>query len=389
MRFNVRNQDDKVSQIIFPDSTYIQSLPNLRFFSKSDQEVLLQDLENYAPLGSARAQALRAWTHSYDFAINSCLRKEKMTELTRTLTDDIVNTVKLMLPLENLVLFRGVKPNDVINRQSVIGDRITDSGFSTKSVYPNVGRRFIEKKYDCNPCDVCCLLMIYYPDLSQHVYLSADYTDFKEESEMLTFPGETFEIKGVGSMTVTTGNRQDKVKVFLCEYVGSVEDNYKYQNYPVYPSVDETFDRNLELMETVTFVLPVDIDPKRFNEGVLYSTISFNSKLNALLKRPYDRRSNRRRLRSSWHSLTYSQFLLFDFSWLFESPLDSVITVTFKRQDQTSTYSEDRDNEFKIITDTVLIFLRYQLISIDIKVKNVNIPVDFKVYDIALPISVN
>jgi len=115
--------------------------------------------------------------------INLALRKGiisvSLDEIVREMIEDLDETTSLP---PNLILFRGVGEFPDFH----IGDIITDQGFMSKTSNPVSAFPFAKK----------ILFFLHYPVETKQISISA-FSRFPNEEEVLTYPGESFQIKAI------------------------------------------------------------------------------------------------------------------------------------------------------------------------------------------------
>ena len=123
---------------------------------------------------------------SGSYAFNTNLANRKMTEKDR----DFLGVLKLELsskpPQNDVVLFRGIREKTAL----LIGDQVSDRAVMSKSTQIGVSLNFAMAG---------TLMILRYPESSLHVYLEP-ITNCKEQYEVISYPGELFEIKAKGKI---------------------------------------------------------------------------------------------------------------------------------------------------------------------------------------------
>jgi hypothetical protein len=85
----------------------------------------------------------------------------------------------------------------------------------------------------------CCLLVLGYTQPSHQLFMD-EFSKFPDEKELLTFPGEQFEVVEIGNVV---GRYAEMIKAYYCRYVGNVYDsNFDIK---VNPSIDKEFDEKI------------------------------------------------------------------------------------------------------------------------------------------------
>jgi hypothetical protein len=176
-------------------------------------------------LSEKEKEVLKLYTYQYDEAINSSLRKNEASEFVYEIIKSIIDVVKKVQPLQPLLLYRGINPWMDLD----VGMKFSDLGFSSKSYNLRAASKFLG--------DTCCMLVLGYTKPSHHLFME-DVSKFPKEKELLTFPGEQFEVVEVGE---TTNEYNQTVKAYYCRYIGNIY-NGDF-DIKVNPSIDTDFEK--------------------------------------------------------------------------------------------------------------------------------------------------
>jgi hypothetical protein len=152
------------------------------------------DFEYQEPLGM--------YTHEFDTAINSCLRKNLLTPKTKNLAESINLAVAKTKLLPPLMLYRGVSSWGAYE----VGTSFVDLGYSSKTISLQTAFGFADSS--------CCVLFMGYLEPSKHIFM-IPYSKYRGEDEVLTFPGERFEIMEEGTVTLSKTTK----KAYYCRYI--------------------------------------------------------------------------------------------------------------------------------------------------------------------------
>ena len=127
------------------------------------------------------------YTRYYDEAVNHGLRTGVLSKRCNRIVESIIETLNMAPPTEEIVtLYRGIKETSKFNVSSLkVGDLIKEKGFASKSSHLNVAADFAGEG--------CCILVVEYPPGSKLIGLD-NVSQFPMEKEVLTYPGEVFEI---------------------------------------------------------------------------------------------------------------------------------------------------------------------------------------------------
>ncbi len=210
-----------MSYLMFsPDGPYAQDFP---LFEETAGEVRAYQKK----LSSQQKEVLSNYTYRYDGLINTSLRRNEVSEYTFGLVKSIINIVKDSPPLPPLVAYRGITPWMDLE----VGTKFADLGFSSKSYSLEMSSGFATGE--------CCLLVLGYTQPSHQLFMD-EFSKFPDEKELLTFPGEQFEVVEIGNVA---GRYAEMIKAYYCRYVGNVYDsNFDIK---VNPSIDKEFDEKI------------------------------------------------------------------------------------------------------------------------------------------------
>jgi hypothetical protein len=199
------------------NGSFSQDFP---FFQKTFGEVRKYQKK----LASKKKKDLNLYTHKYDNLINTSLRKNETSKFTYELTTSIIDVIKDSPSLPPLLAYRGIDPWMELE----IGTRFSDLGFSSKSYDAVIASTFIHYQ--------CCMLVLGYTQPSHQLFME-DFSDYPNEKELLTFPGEQFEVVEIGKGRNEMG---DVINAYYCRYIGNIYNNGF--DIKVNPQIDEDFD---------------------------------------------------------------------------------------------------------------------------------------------------
>ena len=203
-----------------PDGPYAQDFP---LFEETSGEVRAYQ-KNLSP---QQKEVLSLYTYRYDKLINTSLRRNEASEYTYGLVKSIINVIKDSPLLPPLVAYRGISPWMDLE----VGTKFADLGFSSKSYDIETSSGFASSR--------CCLLVLGYTQPSHQLFMD-QFSEFPDEKELLSFPGEQFEVVEVGEVV---GRYANKILAYYCRYVGNVyNDNFDIK---VNPSIDKEFDEEV------------------------------------------------------------------------------------------------------------------------------------------------
>jgi hypothetical protein len=189
-----------------------QDFPIYTNTDKEDQKLTIDEKE-----------ILKLYTFQYDAAINSSLRRNESSEFIYDTIKFIIDVVKKVQPLPPVLLYRGITPWMKLE----VGTKFSDLGFSSKSYDLNSAARFVE--------NTCCMLILGYTKPSQHLFMEK-FSKFPQEKELLTFPGEQFEVVEIGEVF----EKYFEIKAYYCRYIGNIYNNDF--DIKVNPKIDKDFD---------------------------------------------------------------------------------------------------------------------------------------------------
>ena len=196
------------------DGPFSQDFRMYKFTNKEDQNLSKEEKE-----------VLKLYTYQYDKAINSSLRKNEASEFIYGTIKSIIDVVKKVQSLQPLLLYRGITP--WMNLE--VGTKFSDLGFSSKSYDVRAASKFLG--------DTCCMLVLGYTKPSNHLFVE-EFSKFPKEKELLTFPGEQFEVVEIGGANNEYG---EMVKAYYCKYIGNIY-NGDF-DIKVNPSIDRDFEK--------------------------------------------------------------------------------------------------------------------------------------------------
>jgi hypothetical protein len=153
-------------------------------------------------------EQLGMYTHEFDTAINSCLRKNLLTPKTKFLAESINLAVAKTKLLPPLMLYRGVSSWGAYE----VGTSFVDLGYSSKTISLQTAFGFADSS--------CCILFMGYLEPSKHIFM-IPYSKYRGEDEVLTFPGERFEIVEEGTVTLSKTTK----KAYYCRYIDNIYGN--------------------------------------------------------------------------------------------------------------------------------------------------------------------
>lgn len=187
-------------------------------------EAQINDRPDYPVLEAYthRNPTIASYKMHYDEVINNGLRKQQVSALAQEIVSEIVRQLDATPP-STVTLYRGVKSTS----QKHVGDIIEDRGFMSKAINYDVAESFSDE----NPC---CIYIMRYPEPSHQLNPASERNE--SEAELISYPGERFEIKAILRDTTRVGlPYQCKVHessnercisqgktVYLMDYVGNM-----------------------------------------------------------------------------------------------------------------------------------------------------------------------
>ena len=134
------------------------------------------------------------WKYSkyYDTVVNWGLRAKRLSGIAFDIIKELYNELDDAKPTtKSITLYRGIHngKNFKVDKLKP-GDILYEPGFSSKTIDLPTAMSFTQQG--------CCLLEITYPPGSKFIQLE-EYSQFPDEREYLSYPGETFEIKRTSS----------------------------------------------------------------------------------------------------------------------------------------------------------------------------------------------
>ena len=211
--------------VIKPISTVIQvndkNMEKLQIIARGDEywrEKIETESENYNKYLEEKDYKLlqnypniKRYTLFYDGPINMGLRNGKLSYRSFEIIKEIYDALNKAEPTKRQeILFRGVRPtpNFPINTYKT-GDIITEKGIMSKSLSIEDALRFTDGQ--------CCLMVILYPPGSKLLGLSS-VSEFPEESEYISYPGEQFQVQEVIQYQIGRFNLQ----TLIVTYIGNI-----------------------------------------------------------------------------------------------------------------------------------------------------------------------
>jgi hypothetical protein len=181
-----------------------------QIYSKYDMEslkMLVQSQKDTVRNSPESIESIKYYTHEYDTSVNSCLRKGILTPKTIKICNDINGAIEKSKILPPLLLYRGVH---LWNKNIYeVGSTFVDKGYSSKSLSVDIASSF---------SDSCCILLMGYLKPSKHIYIES-LSKYGIEEEVLTYPGERFEVMDKGSIVFKDGTVKN---YYYCRYVDNV-----------------------------------------------------------------------------------------------------------------------------------------------------------------------
>ncbi len=149
--------------------------------------------------------ALEMYTYHFDNAINSNLRKGRTSYFISGIIDNILSALNKVEQVGPFLAFRGIKKPWT---NFHVGMKFRDPAFQSKSWHPICALEFTGK--------VCCMFVLDYHVPTKQIFLEG-ITQKKDEHEVLSYPGEEWEIIAEGTYS---WDNNPPIKAYYCKYLG-------------------------------------------------------------------------------------------------------------------------------------------------------------------------
>ena len=179
------------------DSPFYSDLPMYTLLSERDYNEEASFQKELFEQQKLPTIAVKKYTKYYDIPINSQLRKGLGSSLIQDV-QEMTALVATVNPMPPTMLFRGIVPWTTFQP----GMRFIDNGFMSKTIDINYAVEFSGA--------YCCILALGYPNESQQLFIDP-LSEFSNEFECLTYPGEEFEVIDQGEFQGRT--------LYYCRFV--------------------------------------------------------------------------------------------------------------------------------------------------------------------------